>query len=55
MSLFPHPKVYWGENAPALYQGAEELVERLVMIGKQHGYSFSMVKTDSHNILRNTA
>ena len=44
---FPSLKVYWGENAPALYQGAEELVERLVEIGKQNGYSFSMVKTDS--------
>ena len=40
-------KVYWGENAPALYQGAEELVDRLVVIGKDYGYSFSMVKTDS--------
>ena len=41
------PKVYWGENAPALYQGAEELVDRLVVIAKAFGYSFSMVKTDS--------
>ena len=40
-------KVYWGENAPALYQGAEDLVDRLVVIGKAFGYSFSMVKTDS--------
>ena len=40
-------QVYWGENAPALYQGAEELVDRLVEIGKQNGYTFSMVKTDS--------
>ena len=41
------PKVLWGENAPALYQGASILVEKLVTIGKDHGYTFSMVKTDS--------
>merc|ERR1719509_557573 len=41
------PKVLWGENAPALYQGAEELVDKLVEIGREQGYSFSMVKTDS--------
>ena len=41
------PRVLWGENAPALYQGAEELVQKLVAIGQEHGYSFSMVKTDS--------
>ena len=41
------PKVLWGENAPALYQGASILVDKLVTIGKDHGYSFSMVKTDS--------
>ena len=34
------PRVLWGKNAPALYQGPEELVQ-------EHGYSFSMVKTDS--------
>jgi len=41
------PKVLWGENAPALYQGAELLVQKLVTIGKNYGYTFSMVKTDS--------
>ena len=41
------PKVLWGENAPALYQGAEELVQKLVSIGAENGYTFSMVKTDS--------
>ena len=50
-SLRPHltssSQVLWGENAPALYQGAKELVEKLVGIGREHGYSFSMVKTDS--------
>ena len=41
------PKVYWGENAPALYRAADQLVERLVGVGKKYGYTFSMVKTDS--------
>ena len=41
------PRVLWGENAPALYQGAEDLVQKLVTIGVSHGYTFSMVKTDS--------
>lgn len=52
LSLFLPPltsssQVLWGENAPALYQGAEELVDKLVEIGREQGYSFSMVKTDS--------
>ena len=41
------PKVLWGENAPALFLGAEDLVATLVELGRQHGYSFSLVRTDS--------
>ena len=40
------PQVYWGENAPALFD-ERELVERLRGIGERFGYSFSLVKTNS--------
>lgn len=42
------PKVFWGENAPGLYsKSGEGVVERLREIGRENGYSFSMVKTDT--------
>jgi site-specific DNA-cytosine methylase len=42
------PKVFWGENAPGLYSNMGiKVVERLREIGKKHGYSFSLVKTDT--------
>jgi len=42
------PKVFWGENAPGLYTTmGEKVVERLREIGKEYGYSFSMIKTDT--------
>lgn len=42
------PKVFWGENAPGLYSGmGEKVVEKLRAIGKEFGYSFSLIKTDT--------
>jgi site-specific DNA-cytosine methylase len=42
------PKVFWGENAPGLYSNmGAKVVENLREIGKKHGYSFSLVKTDT--------
>ena len=42
------PKVLWGENAPGLFASAgQDLVEKLRQLGERHGYSFSMVKTNS--------
>lgn len=43
------PKVLWGENAPGLYSNmGVKVVENLRAIGKEYGYSFSMVKTDTY-------
>lgn len=43
------PKVFWGENAPGLYSAmGEKVVENLRAIGKEFGYSFSMIKTDTY-------
>lgn len=43
------PRVFWGENAPGLYSGmGEKVVEKLREIGKENGYSFSLVKTDTY-------
>jgi site-specific DNA-cytosine methylase len=50
------PKVFWGENAPGLYSKmGEKVVEKLRAIGKEFGYSFSMVKTNTflHGIPQN--
>jgi site-specific DNA-cytosine methylase len=42
------PKVFWGENAPGLYSAmGEKVVENLRAIGKEYGYSFSLIKTDT--------
>ena len=42
------PKCYWGENAPGLFDSpGKDLVDKLKDIGRKHGYSFSMVKTNS--------
>lgn len=41
------PKVLWGENAPGLFDSALSLVEKMKEIGAKHGYSFSMVKTNT--------
>lgn len=42
------PRVFWGENAPGLYsEMGAKVVENLRAIGKEHGYSFSLVKTDT--------
>ena len=40
------PKVFWGENAPALFSNANILVNELKKIGNLNGYSFSMVLMD---------
>jgi site-specific DNA-cytosine methylase len=44
------PEVLIGENAPALYDGKHGAVvlQRLKEIGKKHGYSMSIVKTNSY-------
>ena len=39
--------MYWGENAPGLFDSAVSLVEKMKEIGKKHDYSFSMIKTNS--------
>lgn len=42
------PKVYWGENAPALAgDNGQPVVKKLVEIGKKYGYSFSVYKTST--------
>lgn len=42
------PKVLWGENASGLYGSVGAPVSQLIReIGEQHGYSFSMIRTDS--------
>lgn len=42
------PRVHWGENAPGLYTNMGiKVVETLRAIGKEFGYSFSMMKTDT--------
>ncbi|MFM2010522.1 MAG: hypothetical protein RLZZ479_913 [Bacteroidota bacterium] len=42
------PKVFWGENAPGLYSGmGEKVLENLRSIGKEFGYSMSVIKTDT--------
>jgi len=42
------PKVMWGENAPGLFTGlGKEVAQKLIAIGKEHGYSFSMIKTNT--------
>lgn len=42
------PKVYWGENAPALNMNAgKPVVKNLIEIGKKYGYSFSIYKTST--------
>ena len=42
------PKVFWGENAPELFmKDGKDLVAKLREVGRLHGYSFSMVKTNT--------
>jgi len=42
------PRVYWGENAPALYTKSGQYVrEQLSEIAAQNGYSFSIYKTST--------
>ena len=43
------PKVFWGENAPGLYTKVGSGVrQKLRRIAENHGYSFSIVKTDTY-------
>tara|TARA_B100001057_G_scaffold500649_2_gene616893 strand:+ start:2753 stop:3910 length:1158 start_codon:yes stop_codon:yes gene_type:complete len=42
------PKVYWGENAPALYtKSGESVREQLKEIASETGYSFSIYRTST--------
>lgn len=42
------PRVFWGENAPALFTNSgKDVRERLREIGEKHGYSFSLYKTST--------
>lgn len=42
------PRVYWGENAPALFtKSGEEVREQLGEIAKSAGYSFSIYRTST--------
>ena len=42
------PRVFWGENAPALFTNSgKDVREKLREIGKKHGYSFSVYKTST--------
>lgn len=42
------PKVFWGENAPALYGSVGlPVAEKLREIGEQYGYAMSLLRTDS--------
>ena len=41
------PRVFWGENAPALFTNSGSYVrEKLIEIGKEYGYTFSLYKTN---------
>lgn len=43
------PTVFWGENAPGLYSfTGKGVAEKLYRIGKDRGYSFSMVRTSTN-------
>ena len=43
-----NPRVFWGENAPALFtQKGTKVKNNLIEIGKKYGYTFSIVKTNS--------
>jgi len=43
------PKVFWGENAPGLYTSIGNGVRnRLKEMAANYGYSFSIIKTDTH-------
>ena len=42
------PKVMWGENAPGLFTSmGQGVLDGLRRLGARHGYSFSVVKTNS--------
>ena len=42
------PRVFWGENAPALFTNSgKDVREGLREIGTKHGYSFSLYKTST--------
>lgn len=42
------PKVLWGENAPALFTNVGKgVAEKMSIIAKEFGYSFSLMKTNS--------
>jgi site-specific DNA-cytosine methylase len=42
------PKVFWGENAPALYGSVGlPVAEKLRVIGEKHGYAMTLLRTDS--------
>jgi site-specific DNA-cytosine methylase len=42
------PRVFWGENAPALYGSVGlPVAERLREIGERHGYSMTLLRTNS--------
>jgi len=42
------PRVFWGENAPALFTNSgKDVREGLREIGNKHGYSFSLYKTST--------
>lgn len=42
------PKVLWGENAPGLFTSVGTgVVEQMRKIGRKHGYSLSLMKTNS--------
>ena len=42
------PKVYWGENAPALAgENGKPVVKKLIEISNKYGYSFSVYKTST--------
>jgi site-specific DNA-cytosine methylase len=50
------PKVFWGENAPGLFNPVgEPVAERLREIGEKNGYSMSLLKTSTmlHGIPQN--
>ena len=45
------PRVYWGENAPGLFTNSGAYVrDKLKTLAKEHGYSFSLYKTDTQNM-----
>ena len=42
------PRVYWGENAPALFTNSgKDVRDQLKEIAENHGYSFSLYKTST--------